>query len=70
MLNTFSNESRVVSIELFSAAWCNLDCTYCYIPKHTDFAKSKHNEIIEKVITKAKNISTKIKLIKSIKCDN
>jgi len=28
------------------------------------------NEIIEKVITKAKNISTKIKLIKSIKCDN
>ena len=39
-----------VALELFSAAWCNLDCTYCYIPKHNKFIVEKHKKIIEEVI--------------------
>jgi len=37
-----------VAAELFSSAWCNLDCKYCYIPKN-DKIKDRHDKIIEEV---------------------
>lgn len=36
--------------ELFAASWCNLDCTYCNIPKHNQMIKDKHQTIIKEVI--------------------
>src|SRR6056297_694264 len=40
---------QAVAAELFSAAWCNLDCTYCYIPKHNEKIKEKHQTIIREL---------------------
>ena len=39
-----------VAAELFAASWCNLDCTYCNIPKHNDMIMTKHNNIIKEII--------------------
>ena len=38
-----------VAVELFAAAWCNLDCKYCYIPKGNPFLIKKHKQIIEEI---------------------
>lgn len=38
-------------VELFSAAWCNLNCNYCTVPK----GHSKIGEIDENIIEKAKD---------------
>lgn len=37
-----------VAAEIFAAAWCNLDCKYCYIPK-TDAILPEHKKIIEEI---------------------
>jgi len=33
MINSYFKFPLVVATELFSAGFCNLNCTYCYIPK-------------------------------------
>ncbi len=38
-----------VAAELFSAGWCNLDCSYCYIPKNDKFLFKFHRDIIRKI---------------------
>ena len=38
------------AVELFAASWCNLDCTYCSIPKHNQMIKDKHKKIIEEIV--------------------
>lgn len=50
MLN-LKYQNQPVAAELFGAAWCNLDCRYCYIPKHNDLIKKKHAQIIEQIKT-------------------
>jgi len=49
MLNSFISYDTAIAAELFAAAWCNLDCTYCYIPKHNQMITDKHKEIIREV---------------------
>jgi len=39
-----------VAAEIFAASWCNLDCTYCNIPKHNKMIKDKHEIIIKEII--------------------
>ena len=43
-------DMTAVAVELFAASWCNLDCTYCNIPKHNTMIKDKHKKIIEEII--------------------
>jgi len=38
-----------VTVQLFAAASCNLDCTYCGIPKHSPAISRKHRELIEEI---------------------
>lgn len=40
---------KPVAVELFSCAWCNLDCIYCSIPKDNDILLKKHNDIINEI---------------------
>lgn len=47
-LNRFFTHPHIVATELFSSGWCNLECTYCYIPKRP-FLKDIHAQIIEKI---------------------
>ncbi len=49
--------------EIFSAAFCNMDCKYCYIPK-TDELKDMHKTIIEAL--KSDNY---IEILKKVYCD-
>ena len=39
-----------VSASLFVASWCNLDCTYCNIPKHNKLISEQHQKIIEDIV--------------------
>jgi len=48
-IEKFFKHYMPVAVELFSSAWCNLDCSYCYIPKHSQFIKDLHKEIKEKI---------------------
>jgi len=48
MINSYFKFPLVVATELFSAGFCNLNCTYCYIPK-TKILKKIHNNIITKI---------------------
>lgn len=41
--------NSLVSAELLSAAKCNLDCTYCYIPKGSEYLDTLHKNIIKEV---------------------
>jgi len=52
---------KIESIELFSAAICNLKCKYCYIPKDENVMTKIHKLIVEKIksgeyISKIKNL--------------
>lgn len=38
-----------VAVQLFSAAKCNLQCTYCSVPRHNEHINAKHRAIIEEV---------------------
>lgn len=49
MLNEIDINYKPVAAEIFSAAWCNLDCTYCYIPKHNTKISEKHADIIKEI---------------------
>lgn len=49
MINECFSTKNAVAAELFSAAWCNLDCAYCYIPKGNQTLVDKHKEIIREV---------------------
>lgn len=40
---------EIVSAELFSAGWCNLNCKYCYIPKDENLTRSVHEKIIKSI---------------------
>ncbi len=42
-------KARIESAEMFSAAVCNLNCTYCYIPKKDPRLSKYHKNIIEKI---------------------
>lgn len=44
----FNNRPVVTAIELFSAGFCNLNCSYCYIPK-VSFINEIHKEILNKI---------------------
>jgi len=50
--NGFLNEKlpRLVASELFGSAVCNLNCSYCYIPKN-DKMKKHHEEILKALDT-------------------
>lgn len=50
LTNLFKNCSPPSAVELFSAAWCNMDCKYCYIPKGSQIIKDKHQQIIDEAI--------------------
>ena len=41
--------SRIEAAELFSAAVCNLDCSYCYIPKKDPRLSTYHKNILNKI---------------------
>lgn len=62
MINSITKQKNAVAVELFSAAWCNLDCKYCYIPKHNQTIIDKHQEIIDEV----KKVDPLIKRIKKL----
>jgi sulfatase maturation enzyme AslB (radical SAM superfamily) len=47
-LNRFFKSPVIIAVELFSSGWCNLNCSYCYIPK-TDFLKKVHSDIIKNI---------------------
>lgn len=40
--------NRMVATELFSQGVCNLNCSYCYIPKN-DFMKAYHDKIVKSI---------------------
>lgn len=42
-----SNDAAPVAVEFFASSWCNLKCTYCYIPKDNDMILNQHKKIIE-----------------------
>ena len=42
-------KARIEATEMFSAAVCNLDCSYCYIPKKDPRLAKYHKNIIEKI---------------------
>ena len=48
MINSYFKHPIVEAVELFSAGFCNLNCSYCYIPK-TPMLKEIHKKIIEKI---------------------
>jgi uncharacterized Fe-S cluster-containing radical SAM superfamily protein len=48
LLNEFFKNDENVSIELFSAGWCNLNCKYCYIPKG-DYTKDVHAKVLKRI---------------------
>jgi sulfatase maturation enzyme AslB (radical SAM superfamily) len=48
MLNQYFKHPIIEAAELFSAGFCNLNCSYCYIPK-TPMLKELHKEIIQKI---------------------
>lgn len=52
---------NVHALEMFSAAWCNLDCKYCYIPKHNNLLLKIHKKIMKNIID-----GTLLKKIESI----
>ena len=58
-------QNNPAAVELFSAGWCNLDCSYCYIPKDDKFLFKFHRDIIRKI----KN-GEYIKEIKQVYGDN
>lgn len=51
-----------VAAEIFAASWCNLDCTYCNIPKHNQMIKDQHKKIIEDIIKVTPIIDRLVKL--------
>ena len=42
-------KARIESAEMFSAAVCNLNCTYCYIPKKDPRLSNYHKNIVNKI---------------------
>jgi sulfatase maturation enzyme AslB (radical SAM superfamily) len=48
MINQHFKFPVIEAVELFSAGFCNLNCTYCYIPK-TPMLKEIHQNIIKKI---------------------
>jgi sulfatase maturation enzyme AslB (radical SAM superfamily) len=48
MINSYFKFPIIEAVELFSAGFCNLNCSYCYIPK-TPMLKELHAKIIKKI---------------------
>lgn len=48
MINQYFKYPVIEAVELFSAGFCNLNCTYCYIPK-TPMLKEIHQNIMKKI---------------------
>lgn len=38
---------NIKAVELFSVAWCNLDCKYCYIPKNNKMMRELQKQVID-----------------------
>lgn len=46
--NFYEKHKPPVAVEIFSSAWCNLSCSYCYIPKH-QFISEIHKNVIKSI---------------------
>lgn len=50
MIKDVFKNNKIVAVEMFSAGVCNLDCSYCYIPKKKELSLF-HNAILDNIKT-------------------